>query len=106
MHISMGMDRKVLVRDAMAATTLALAFSSSEASTMPRFSSGSARSPDVEQHDGAQPCAGADNDCAAAQHEALPIPMPITSSAAAPVNQVSNAAQRNHSNARGATYCR
>ena len=36
--------------------------------------------------------------------KALAKPMPMVSSAAAPVSQVSSAAQRNHSSARGATY--
>ena len=37
MHISIGIDKKVLVRDAIKATTLALAFCSSVASTIPRI---------------------------------------------------------------------
>ena len=69
MNSNIGIDNKVLVRDAINATGRALAFSSSVASTIPKifFWFGQISTHYVEQHDGAQP--RPDADCLAGSFE-------------------------------------
>ena len=94
------------MRDAMAATTLALAFSSSEADTIPRifFWFGQISTQTLNNMMVPSQAPVPIMTAPLPSMKALVKPTPISSSAAAPVNQVSNAAQRNQSNARGATY--
>jgi hypothetical protein len=63
MHMIIGMDSIVFVRDARKAVARALAFSSSVAATMPRtfFWFGQISTQTFEQHDRAQPRADADD---------------------------------------------
>ena len=107
MHMSMGMDKKVLVREVMAATTLALAFSASEASTMPNifFWFGQISIQTLNSMMVPNQAPTPITTAPLLKVKASTKPTPMYSSATAPVSQVNNAAQRNHSRAKAPHIC-
>ena len=111
MHMSIGIESMVLVREARKATFLALAFSSSLACTSPstffwlgQISTHTLNSMMVPSQAPTPMTRMPGSLSVKAATKPEPSPWYMVSSAAAPVSQVTTAAQRNHSSARGATY--